>query len=129
MNKSVVPFAEKVCTSWGETIPDWVNELARLADQCGLKGAGKRIRYSTTAVSSVLSNNYRGNIKSIEQAVRGALMGLNVQCPAQGEIGRHNCLQWQSLAYGPSDSMRIRTFHACRGGCVHSHLKQRGMQH
>ncbi len=127
--KTSVPFVEKVRSSWGKTSPEWVNELARLADQRGLKGAGERIKYSTTAVSSVLSNNYRGNIQSIEEAVRGALMGLKVQCPVQGEIGRHNCLEWQSLPYGASDSMRIRTYHACRGGCQHSHLKQRGVQH
>ena len=118
-------FQQKAIAAWGDDLPDWVAELARLADQHGLKSAGARISYSFGAVSSVIGNKYKGDLGAVEGAVRGALMGLTVNCPAQGEIGRHQCLNWQSLPYGTSDSTRVRVYRACRSGCPHSRLKQK----
>jgi len=118
-------FELKCRMAWGNNTPDWVAELAVLADQHGLKAAGERIKYSYGAISSIINNKYKGDLKAVEGAVRGALMGLTVNCPAQGPIGRHQCLNWQSLPYGTSDSTRVRVYRACRSGCPHSRLKQK----
>ncbi len=120
------PFASKVFHAWHNDVPDWVSELASLADQSGLKGAGERISYSASAVSSVLSNAYKGDLPRVEQAVRGALMGLIVNCPVLGELPRNQCLDWQKSPFSTSDSMRVRVFRACRRGCLHSRISTKG---
>lgn len=120
---SQITFAAKAAKAWGENLPDWVEELASLADQTNLKGAGDRIGYSYGAISAVFSKTYKGDLNAIEDAVRGALMGLNVNCPAQGEIGRDQCLRWQRKPRITSDPTSVRVYRACRSGCPHSRLK------
>lgn len=104
---------------WGEA-PDWILVLAELVDQHGLKGAEKRIGAGASTISQVLSNNYRGVIGNIEARVRGALMGMTVDCPIKGEMRRDVCLEWQGKPFAPTSSDRARMYHACRSGCPHS---------
>lgn len=101
-------------------VPDWVEELARLVDREGLKGAEKRVGYSPATISQVLSNNYAGVVRNVEERVRGALMGMTVDCPVKGEMGRDVCLNWQAKPFAPTSSDRARMYHACRSGCPHS---------
>ncbi len=115
-------FAEKARARWGEATPDWIVELAALADRQGLKAAGERIGYSGSALSMVLSGRYTGDLGRIEEAVRGALMGLVVACPALGEIGRDACLSWQRKPFAASSSIRVAVWRACRAGCPHSRI-------
>ena len=89
-------FLEKASAAWPEPLADWLVELARLADGCGLRGAEKRIGYSAGAISSVINNKYgKGDIGRVEETVRGALMALTVDCPELGELARDRCLAWQ----------------------------------
>lgn len=123
-----VPFSTKIITAWNNAAPDWIIELAALADQLALKGAGKRIGYTGSLVSTVLANKYTGDLKAVEGAVRGALMGLTVYCLAQGDITKDVCLAWQKLPRGQSDSTRVRVYRACRSGCLHSRISQKKEQ-
>ncbi|MBN9334684.1 transcriptional regulator [Devosia sp.] len=113
---SDLTFAQKAKAAWGE-VPDWVLELAALADASGLKGAGERIGYTGSLVSGVLNNKYRGDLVGVEQRVRGALMGLMVECPVLGEIDRSRCLQEQQEPFRATSAYRAQLFHACRTGC------------
>lgn len=113
-------FAEKARARWGEAPPDWIMELAALADRQGLRAAGERVGYSGSALSMVLSGRYAGDLGRIEEAVRGALMGLVVACPALGEIGRDACLSWQKKPFAASSSIRVAVWRACRSGCPHA---------
>lgn len=124
MRKPEPTFTEKAASAWGDDLPEWVAELAALATAGGLKAAAQATKYSIGALSAVIGNKYKGDLIAVEGAVRGALMGLNVNCPAQGEIGRHQCLKWQKQPYGSSDSTRVRVYRACRSGCPHSRLPQ-----
>lgn len=117
-------FALKAGLAWGET-PDWVAELAAVADREGLKGAAKRIGYSPSAVSTVINARYPGDLPRVEEKVRGALMGAVVDCPALGEIGRDSCLDWQTKPFAATSSIRAAVFRACRAGCPHSKLEER----
>lgn len=119
------PYAQKAELAWGD-VPDWVDELAAYADAHGAKAAGKAIGYSNSAVSVIL-NRGKGiknfDIARIEEAVRGGLMGLTVECPIFGTIGRERCLSEQKEPFRASSGHRAQIYHACRGGCPHSRIK------
>jgi len=104
---------------WTPT-PDWIEELADLADREGLKGAEKRIGYAGSTISQVLSNNYNGVLAKVEQRVRGALMGATVICPVLDEMRRDVCLDWQGKPFAATSSLRVAMYRACRSGCPHS---------
>jgi hypothetical protein len=123
MKAPLATFLAKATAAWKE-LPDWVAELALIADQRGLKGAGAAIGYSTSAVSYVLANSYTGDLRRVEEKVRGALMGLTVTCPVLGEIGRDQCLDHQRRPFAATNAIRTRLYHACRSGCPHSRLRK-----
>lgn len=109
-------FAEKAAAAWGD-VPDWVNELCRLADQVGLGGTGKRVGYAPSAISTVISRKYRGDLGRVEAMVRGALMAETVDCPVLGEIGRDTCLTEQKAPFRATSAFRVQLFHACKS-CI-----------
>lgn len=117
-------YAEKSRDAWGD-VPDWVAELAAYADLHGAKATAKAIGYSAAVVSVVLN---RGKLFAsfdavrIEQSVRGSLMGLTVDCPVLGTIGRDRCLAEQKEPFRASSAHRAQLYHACRGGCPHSRI-------
>jgi hypothetical protein len=107
-------FLEKAIAAWGEPLPDWIEELARLADSERLAGAGKRIGYNGSAVSMVLAKKYAGDVNRIEEMVRGALMSATVICPVLDEIGRDRCLTEQKEPFRATSRHRAQLFHACK---------------
>lgn len=118
-------MAQKAEAAWRD-VPDWVAELAGLADREGLRTAAKRVGYSPSAISTVINGYYRGDLVRVEEIVRGALMGDAVDCPVLGEIGRDQCLAWQKKPFAATSSARAAVYRACRGGCPHSSLKREG---
>ncbi len=115
-------FVEKATRAWGAPLPEWVEALAQLADAQGLTAAGKAIDYSGSLVSQVLANKYAGDVGLVEEKVRGALLGLTVECPRLGEMTRSVCLEWQKKPLAHTSSLRVEMYHACRSGCPHSRL-------
>ena len=111
-------FVEKAIDCW-TMVPEWVEELAKLADAEGLKGAGERIGYSGSAVSQVINNKYgNGDLGRVEEKVAGALMGAVVWCQGVGDdVPRHTCLDWQKKPFVASSPDRARMFRACRNNC------------
>lgn len=101
-------------------LPDWVEELADLADAQGLKGAAQKIGVGGSTVSQVLSKSYPGVISNIEERVRGALMRQTVICPVLDEMRRDVCLDWQAKPFAATSSLRVAIHRACRSGCPHS---------
>lgn len=108
---------DKARAAWGDPLPDWIEELASLADSRGLRGAAKKIGYSPSTLSTVISNSYAGDMSRVEGKVRGALMGFEVECPVLGAVGRDVCLDHQKRPFAATNATRTRLFHACRGGC------------
>jgi len=119
-------MSEKAALAFSGAVPDWVAELAQLADREGLKAAAARVNYSPSAISNVINGRYQGDLGRVEECVRGALMGATVDCPALGLIGRDACLEWQKRPFSPSSSIRVQVYRACRSGCPHSKLKEQG---
>lgn len=108
-------FVDIAKTAWGEAAPDWILTLAAQCDMTNQRRAAERIGYSAGLVSSVLRASYKGNMQSVEQAVRGAWMGSLVTCPVMGSIASDACLEWRRKArkFAPSNPHRVRMHRAC----------------
>ncbi|MBD8890921.1 transcriptional regulator [Roseibium litorale] len=120
---STLSMREKTAVAWGAAVPDWVSELAEMAELQGLNACAARLGYSPAVISQTLGNKYRGDMTKVEDKVRGALMGATVRCPVLGEIGRDTCLNWQGKPRAVTNAIRTQVYHACRKNCPHSRLK------
>lgn len=102
----------------------WMLILAEEATRVGLKALEPKIRYSTTTLSQVLSGTYGGRLDRVREAVRGALMGVDVYCPAlRSNIGREQCLRHQRTPFSTASPSSVRLYHACRSNCPHSMIE------
>lgn len=112
----------KAQAAWGESLPDWVLALASECDRTSQNTASKRIDYSSAAVSQVINGKYNGDLRAVEQAVRGALMAAIVACPVVGDLAADTCLSHQKTPWAPHNPQRIAFWRACRSGCPHSRI-------
>lgn len=116
---------DKARAAWNGEISDWIVILAEACDRESQSAIARKVGYSPSAISQVLSNTYQnGDIARVEQAVRGALMSETVDCPVMGEMPHNTCIQWQRKPFATTNSHRIRMHQACRSGCKFSHLKE-----
>ena len=113
-NQSVVDHVAKAAESWGDDVPDWVMALAEAVNSSSLLQVGRRISYSASSISQVLSRTYRADTGRMEEMVRGAFMAATVPCPELGEMARHVCLEWQKRPYTDASAMHIRMWRACQ---------------
>lgn len=107
-------MVEKAVLAHGEDLPDWVNELAALVDQIGLKAAGARVGYSGSAMSQVINAKYPGDLAAVEAEVRSALLSPTVDCPVLDEITREICLEYQAKPFSAASARSALVFHACK---------------
>ena len=119
-------FLANAREAWGNALPDWVEALAIQANVSSATEVAARLSYSVAVVSSVCRASYKGDLKRVEEKVRGAYMGVVVECPVLGEIARDRCLDEQAKSFSGTSALRTRTFRACRNGCQHSRLKRGG---
>ena len=107
------------------SIPNW---LTALAEECKRQSQAKvasRIGYSAATVSQVLKGVYKGDLKAVEDAVTGALLGANVTCPVMGAIAKNKCLEYQRLPFAATSPQRAQLYQACRAGCPNSRIEQK----
>lgn len=99
---------------------DWIEELRAEAARTTQEKAGKRIGYSSGTVNQVLKGTYPGDMRRVEEAVRGALMGATVDCPVVGDLPRNRCIDYQrrSGSFAATNPMRVQLHRACPT-CVH----------
>ncbi|MGH1416869.1 MAG: hypothetical protein ACRBB0_25520 [Pelagimonas sp.] len=111
--------------AYGDTLPDWVEALARECDRTSGNRTAKTLGYSASAISNVIHNQYKAATGTIEQAVRGALMKETVTCPMIGEIGKDKCLHWRKQAKldAPANTLHVRMSRACTR-CPHNQEKE-----
>jgi hypothetical protein len=101
--------------SWGDAPPDWVLRLAEACDATSQAKVGARIGRSGSVVSQVLRNRYPGNVRGVEEMVRGVLMQAVVECPALGRLPAHECQRWRVASdhFLGTNSLRVRMYRAC----------------
>jgi uncharacterized protein involved in cysteine biosynthesis len=125
VSRVAIDPVEKAAACWGETMPDWVLVLAEACQKSNQSAVARQLDYSAGVVSSVLSNTYRGDVSSVEQMVRGALMSETVHCPIIGPTPRNVCLGWQKRPFSTASSNAVRMYQACRQ-CPNARIPQRG---
>jgi len=113
-SQPAVDHVARATASWGGNAPDWVIALAQACAETSQAQAGKRINYSGSTISQVLSRTYRGDMMRMEEMVRGAFMAATVICPVQGEMTRNVCLEWQARPYTDASSFHIEMWRACQ---------------
>lgn len=111
-------------TGWGGKAPDWVHVLAEQRAASTQRAVAEQIGYSPAVVSCVLKGTYRGDLRAVEQAVRGAFLHATVDCPVIGELRAHRCLEIQRQPFAATNPQRVRLYRACRNGCPHSRHKE-----
>lgn len=104
---------------------DWIEALRAERDKTSLPRIAGRLGLSATTVHQILKGNYRGNVKRIEERVRGELLNQTVQCPELGEMNARQCQDWQAKPFAATNPTRVAMWRACRSGCKHSNLKER----
>ena len=114
---------DRARAAWRGDPPDWIVVLAEEVDRSTQTAAGRRLGYSASVVNQALAASYKGDLRSFEAAVRGALMGATVMCPVLDEITKDLCLEEQRIAKAATSGLRMRLARACKT-CPHS--RQRG---
>jgi len=113
----------KARAAWSDNAPDWIIALAEACNAETQAAIGRKLSYSASTVSQVLSNTYQlGDMARVEAVVRGALMAETVACPVIGEIGRDVCQGWQKRPFSTASANAVRMHQACRSGCLHSRI-------
>lgn len=107
---------ERARAGWGETPPEWITVLAEACETSSQNRVAKLLSRSASLVSTVLARRYSGDMRAIEDRVRGVLMSETVECPALGATARHICQDWQvkSRQFSSMNSARVQMFRACR---------------
>lgn len=108
-------MAEVVAEAWPDGPPDWVEVLAREADETSQAKVAKRLGRSNGVVSQVLRNCYPGSMPRIEELVRGQLMAATRDCPALRIVSTADCQRWRerSEVFPQGNPERLRMFRAC----------------
>jgi len=104
------------------TEAEWVAVLREQCAASSQKRVGMIINYSNAVVNQVLKGTYKGDLKRVESAVKGAFMNEMVGCPIVGEIATHICLNYQKKKFSSINPLSVQLYKACRNGCPHSKL-------
>jgi len=97
----------------------WIVVLRDECERHTQKWVADQIGYSAAVVNQVLKGSYKGDLRAVEKAVRGALLNETVQCPVLGELAGNRCLAYQRLPFSAVNPTRVELYRACRG-CVHN---------
>ena len=104
----------------GLDLPDWIRALAEECDHLGSqRAAAEAIGYSAAVVNQVLKGTYRGDLRKVEDTVRGAFLGETVLCPVLGALTKDRCRENQSLPFAATNRVRVRLHQECPD-CPHA---------
>ena len=94
---------------------EWIEALRQEAARTSQSAAANRIGYSPAVVNTVLKGTYKGDLNSVEEAVRGAIMGATIDGPVIGEIPRNRCIDHQrrSGSFAATNPLRVQLHRTC----------------
>lgn len=104
---------------------DWIEVLRAACEAKTQAAVAERIGYSPATVNQVLKGAYKGDLRRVEEAVRGALMGESVECPVIGDLPRQRCIEHQRRAgsFAATNPTRVQLARACKT-CEHAIVRQ-----
>jgi hypothetical protein len=91
----------------------WTDRLRLECARTSQSKVAERIGYSPAVVNQVLGGSYKGDLRAVQKAVEGALMGATVECPVLGTIGGNRCLEEQRRPFAATNPNRVRLFKTC----------------
>lgn len=91
----------------------WMDALRQAACSDGQAAVARRIGYSPTVVSQVLSGKYQGDLRRVQRAVEGALLHATVDCPVLGDLPLQRCIEHQRGPKRFTNPMRVALSRAC----------------
>ncbi|NVK42138.1 MAG: helix-turn-helix transcriptional regulator [Oceanospirillaceae bacterium] len=91
----------------------WLQELRTQCKLTSQSKVAKTLGYSVAVINQVLKGTYKGDLKKVEQKVRGAFLGETVGCPILGELERNKCIEHQTAKYSSVNRLRVQLFKAC----------------
>ncbi len=102
-------------TAWGDTMPDWIETLARECEATSQNRVAARINRSAALISQLLRRKYPGDLAGIEERVRAEFTDAAIQCPVLGKMPASECLQWRrkGRSFQNTNSLRVKMFRAC----------------
>lgn len=99
---------------------DWINALRVECERRSQSKVAAALRLqdgfpSPTVINQVLLDKYPSDQgrERLQMLVEGRYMGMAIECPVMGEIGRDECAEWQSLPFCSVNSTRVEMFRAC----------------
>lgn len=101
---------------WPAPVPDWIERLAEECASSSQRAVAEKLGRSAGLISQVLRSKYPGDMRAIEEAVRGAFMDATVPCPALGTLPTDECQMWRRRAreFVNTNSLRVRMYRACQ---------------
>ncbi|MGR6871215.1 hypothetical protein ACU6U9_02650 [Pseudomonas sp. HK3] len=91
----------------------WLQELRAQCQTTSQHKIAKILGYSPSVINQVLKGIYRGDIKKVEQKVRGAFLGETVGCPILGELERNKCIEHQNAKYSSVNRLAVQLYRKC----------------
>lgn len=92
----------------------WIVELRDACKAARSQGVvAEKIGYSQSVVNQVLKGTYKGDLKSVQRAVEGALMGATVDCPILGDLPRQRCIENQRAGFRATNPLRVQLARTC----------------
>lgn len=116
MNATITTDPVETARRCWPDLPDWVEALAEACRATSQSRVADRIGRSPALVSQVLRRKYAGDLRAVEDLVRGALMAGTVDCPALGRLPTHECRGWmaKARAFGNTNALRVQMYRACQ---------------
>ena len=102
--------------AWKEAAPDWVVALARACAASSQGRVADRMGRSPAVISQVLHNKYPGDMRAVEELVRGCYLAATVQCPALGTLPTNECAKWRRKArvFSGANALGVQMYRACQ---------------
>jgi hypothetical protein len=103
-------------TAWGEAAPDWIVALARACAASSQGRVADRMGRSAAVVSQVLRNKYPGDMRAVEELVRGCYLAATVDCPSLGTLPTNECAKWRRKArvFSGANALGVQMYRACQ---------------
>lgn len=102
-------------------LPHWLQLLQTAVDNSSRAAVARRLEYSRTTISQVLSGTYNGGTSKIEQKIMDVYG--KVACPyLDYEISRSDCQSYCTAEAPVQNPSRMRHWRVCQG-CEHHTVK------
>lgn len=96
------------------TQPDLLQLLRDKCAQLSQAEVARRLGYSPTAISQVLSGTYGGESSTILARVNEVFGSTVVSCPILGEISLGKCAEIRRRPFAATNPTRVALYRACR---------------